>query len=405
MAVVPSLRRGTNCRAWLYKILLFTHSAQNRKRARQPFLVDLDAAGETALLVDAPTPDTLTAEAVKAAFDRLPETFRTLVVLVDVEGLTYREAAAALDVPVGTVMSRLSRGRGLLRQDLARHVPHRQAECQAKWTSRHSGGRGREPGLSARTGSDGLVSLRGALGRDQPWRPAPRGRVPRLRGGTGAPAAVARVAVRNLDAAVDADRARARITHAMDRERHSWVRVARLGAVAATLVAAVAVATGRAARRPPPMTTRPRITSPVRSPTRTRPVHDKLRAAQNLESPFEQIVDAVGLSHGPYHVIDAHMCPYKGRNYAHVVIRGDGQTLSLFAERAGRGALPTLRRPCWPETRSTFMRRRDRGIGFRRWRRATTGFFSSPNGRPTRPTSRRASFVRQCVSFAVSRTK
>ena len=85
------------CRAWLYKILLFTYSAQNRKRARQPFLVDLDAAGETALLVDAPTPDTLAAEAVKAAFDRLPENFRTLVVLVDVEGLTYRVDAAAYD--------------------------------------------------------------------------------------------------------------------------------------------------------------------------------------------------------------------------------------------------------------------------------------------------------------------
>ena len=89
--------KGTNCRAWLYKILLFTYSAQNRKRARQPFLVDLDAAGETALLVDAPTPDTLAAEAVKAAFDRLPENFRTLVVLVDVEGLTYRVDAAAYD--------------------------------------------------------------------------------------------------------------------------------------------------------------------------------------------------------------------------------------------------------------------------------------------------------------------
>lgn len=114
---------GTNCRAWLYKILLFTYSAQNRKRARQPFLVDLDAAGESALLVDRPTPDTLTAVAVKAAFDRLPEHFRTLVLLVDVEGLTYREAADALEVPIGTVMSRLSRGRGLLRQELARHAP------------------------------------------------------------------------------------------------------------------------------------------------------------------------------------------------------------------------------------------------------------------------------------------
>lgn len=114
---------GTNCRAWLYKILLFTYSAQNRKRARQPFLVELDAAADTSLSVDAPTPDTLTAEAVRAAFDRLRETFRTPILLVDVEGLTYREAAEALDIPIGTVMSRLSRGRGLLRLDLARHAP------------------------------------------------------------------------------------------------------------------------------------------------------------------------------------------------------------------------------------------------------------------------------------------
>lgn len=114
---------GTNCRAWLYKILLFTYSAQKRKRARQPFLVDLDAAGDTALSVDAPTPDALTAEAVRAAFDRLPENFRTSILLVDIEGLTYREAAQALNVPVGTVMSRLSRGRGLLRLELSRHAP------------------------------------------------------------------------------------------------------------------------------------------------------------------------------------------------------------------------------------------------------------------------------------------
>jgi RNA polymerase sigma-70 factor, ECF subfamily len=114
---------GTNCRAWLYKILLFTYSAHNRKRARQPFLVELDAASEAALSVDPPTPDTLTAEAVWAAFDRLPENFRTPILLVDVEGLTYREAAEALNTPIGTVMSRLSRGRGLLRLDLARHAP------------------------------------------------------------------------------------------------------------------------------------------------------------------------------------------------------------------------------------------------------------------------------------------
>ncbi len=107
---------GTNCRAWLYKILLFTYSAQKRQRGRRPLLVDLDAAGETALGVDVATPDTLTKEAVRVAFDQLPEHFRTPVVLVDVEGLTYREAAEAMDVPIGTVMSRLSRARERLRR-------------------------------------------------------------------------------------------------------------------------------------------------------------------------------------------------------------------------------------------------------------------------------------------------
>ena len=114
---------GTNCRAWLYKILLFTYSAQRRKRARQPFLVDIDTTADAALLVEPPTPDLLTVEAVRAAFDGLPDPFRTVVVLVDVEGLTYREAADALNVAIGTVMSRLSRGRRMLRLELAQHAP------------------------------------------------------------------------------------------------------------------------------------------------------------------------------------------------------------------------------------------------------------------------------------------
>jgi RNA polymerase sigma-70 factor, ECF subfamily len=114
---------GTNCRAWLYKILLFSYSAQRRKRARQPFLVDIDTATDGALLVEPPTPDMLTTEAIRAAFNGLPEPFRTLVLLVDVEGFTYREAADALNVPIGTVMSRLSRGRRMLRVALAQHAP------------------------------------------------------------------------------------------------------------------------------------------------------------------------------------------------------------------------------------------------------------------------------------------
>ena len=144
-----------------------------------------------------------------------------------------------------------------------------------------------------------------------------------------------------LDVAVDADRVRARITHAVDREQRSWKRVARLGAVAATLVAAVAVvywAGNRVDAAAYDDSAEDHIACALTYPEGT--VYDADRAAKNLVSPFEQIVDAVGRSHGVYRVIDAHMCPYKGRNYAHVVIRGDGQTLSLFAEHAERGALP-----------------------------------------------------------------
>jgi len=147
-----------------------------------------------------------------------------------------------------------------------------------------------------------------------------------------------------LDVAVDdvnADHARVRITQAIDRERRSWQRVARLGAIAATLVAAVAVwywAGRRVDAAAYSDSAEDHVACALTYSNGT--VYDPDRAAHNLAPPFEHIVDVVGQSHGVYHVIDAHMCPYKGRNYAHVVIRGDGQTLSLFAERAERGALP-----------------------------------------------------------------
>ena len=74
-----------------------------------------DTATESALQFDPQTPDVMTAASVRAAFDGLPDTFRVALLLVDVEELTYREAADALDVPIGTVMSRLSRARERLR--------------------------------------------------------------------------------------------------------------------------------------------------------------------------------------------------------------------------------------------------------------------------------------------------
>ena len=109
---------GTNCRAWLYKILIFSHSRLRRDQSRRPVVSSLETASDAALLFDPPTPDTLTANSVKAAVESLPDQFRLVVLLVDVEQLSYREAADALDVPIGTVMSRLNRGRRLLRQAL-----------------------------------------------------------------------------------------------------------------------------------------------------------------------------------------------------------------------------------------------------------------------------------------------
>jgi anti-sigma factor RsiW len=144
-----------------------------------------------------------------------------------------------------------------------------------------------------------------------------------------------------LAVAVDADHASARITQAVYRERRSWVRVAPLAAIAATLVAAVVVAFWSGRRVDAAAyndSAEDHIACALAYPESAE--YDKDRVARSLAPPFEQIVDAVGRSHGVYHVIDAHMCPYKGRTYAHVVIRGDGQTLSLFAEHAERGVLP-----------------------------------------------------------------
>src|SRR5262245_25296674 len=67
---------GTNCRAWLYKILFFCWSRDRRARARQPAIIHLDAAPEQALRFDPATPDTLTIDSVVAAFKRVPDPFR-----------------------------------------------------------------------------------------------------------------------------------------------------------------------------------------------------------------------------------------------------------------------------------------------------------------------------------------
>jgi len=109
---------GTNCRAWLFKILFHCVNHHRRKWFRFPLLKETEEFLETNLTSSPPIPDQLTDEDMLAALDRIPADFRSVVLLVDVEEFSYKEASDILTVPIGTVMSRLSRGRKALREQL-----------------------------------------------------------------------------------------------------------------------------------------------------------------------------------------------------------------------------------------------------------------------------------------------
>lgn len=109
---------GTNCRAWLFKILF--HVIQHHRRKWYSSRGhETDELLEQTVAYVPPVSQHLKDEEVLAAFDRLPAQYRDVVLLADVEEFSYKEVAEALKIPVGTVMSRLSRGRKLLRSELA----------------------------------------------------------------------------------------------------------------------------------------------------------------------------------------------------------------------------------------------------------------------------------------------
>jgi RNA polymerase sigma-70 factor (ECF subfamily) len=109
-------QRGTNCRAWLFRILL--NVVRHERRTRLKWLTCGNEASSE-LVAPEPVPDNLTDAEIQAALDRLPVHFRAVLVLVVLEDFSYKEVSAVLDVPLGTVMSRLSRARSLLRGELA----------------------------------------------------------------------------------------------------------------------------------------------------------------------------------------------------------------------------------------------------------------------------------------------
>jgi RNA polymerase sigma-70 factor, ECF subfamily len=110
---------GTNCRAWLLTIL--QHVRANRRRKNGRVLVDSEVEERLSHVVPfvPPVAEQLTDEDLLQALGRLPQHQQEVLLLCDVEDMTYKEAAAALDVPIGTVMSRLHRGRELLRAQLS----------------------------------------------------------------------------------------------------------------------------------------------------------------------------------------------------------------------------------------------------------------------------------------------
>jgi RNA polymerase sigma-70 factor (ECF subfamily) len=127
-----SFRAGTNLKAWLYRILTNTFINAYRARRRHPEETELEevedfylfhrlggleaaAAGRSA---EDEVLESMTDEEVKQAIESLPEAFRMAVLLADVEGFSYKEIAGIMDVPIGTVMSRLHRGRRALQKAL-----------------------------------------------------------------------------------------------------------------------------------------------------------------------------------------------------------------------------------------------------------------------------------------------
>ena len=110
---------GTNCRAWLFKILFNTLHHYRRKWFNIRIVRESEEVIEQTATYTARVPEHITDEAILAALGAVPQDFRSVVLLVDVEEFSYKETAGILNVPIGTVMSRLSRGRKLLRERLA----------------------------------------------------------------------------------------------------------------------------------------------------------------------------------------------------------------------------------------------------------------------------------------------
>ncbi len=126
---INSFERGTNAKAWLFRILKNSFINDYRRKSREPSKVDYqdvettynsteDAETEATTDLRTETVQDMIGDEVANALNSLPVDFKTVIILCDIEGFTYEEMAKILDIPIGTVRSRLHRARNLLKEKL-----------------------------------------------------------------------------------------------------------------------------------------------------------------------------------------------------------------------------------------------------------------------------------------------
>jgi len=134
-----SYQQGTNLRAWLFRILTNTYINKYNSQLRRPIETELDEVEELYLFkrlgafdqsqlsqsAEDQMLEMFTDDEVKNAIEELPETFRIPLLMSDVEGFSYKEIAEILDIPIGTVMSRLHRGRKAMQKMLYEYAKER----------------------------------------------------------------------------------------------------------------------------------------------------------------------------------------------------------------------------------------------------------------------------------------
>ncbi len=125
---IDKFEQGTNAKAWLFKILKNIYINQYRKAAKRPLKVDYEEVvsfhegedSQTSSYYDLREDifDQLMGDEVTAAINGLPDDFKTVILLCDIEGFTYEEISKIVEIPIGTVRSRLFRARNMLKEKL-----------------------------------------------------------------------------------------------------------------------------------------------------------------------------------------------------------------------------------------------------------------------------------------------